>query len=400
MKEKNIAVLGDGVTATSVRNALKRMGIHEVPIEHAERVITSPGIPSDQFPKTDAEIISEIEWSYRLLLAHPEPPTLIAITGTNGKSTVTSMLAHCLDCPATGNIGRPLIDMVHQETLPPRLVVEVSSYQLEQCTRFSPNIAIWLNVSNDHLERHHTLERYAMEKAKITLQQSQEDHLIYDSDDPIIARIVSQSRAKKHSYASGDNVYNYLITHGITGDHHIKNASAVFHCAKLFGMTPEATLKKITSFRPLPHRMEVVTSIQSRQFINDSKATNPHATHAAINSISKPITLILCGYDKGLRLDDFAATIADRINTVVIFGDIRHRLTPLLRKYASALELHECNDCQEAVLAAYTATPKDGCILFSPSCSSFDQFDNFESRGNIFKRHVETLKRNEEKTSN
>ena len=178
MKNNSIAILGEGITAKSVSAFCKTHAIDIVSPEEADLVIASPGIPPKEYPRVKAEIISDIEWAYRLFQESAHPPKLIAVTGTNGKSTVTAMIAHILDAPYAGNIGIPLINYVGLEQEFPCIVVEVSSYQLESCVRFKPDISILLNITEDHMTRHGSMEEYSKQKAKVCMNQDEKDLFI------------------------------------------------------------------------------------------------------------------------------------------------------------------------------------------------------------------------------
>ena len=196
MQEKKIAVLGDGITAKSVRNYCERSDFDIVDLDEADLIIASPGIPKDNFPKTETPIISDIEWAFRLFKQSGTPPKIIAVTGTNGKSTVTALISHICDIPYAGNIGVPIMNYVGYEAEFPEIVIEVSSYQLETCYDFKPDIAVMLNVSPDHLERHKTYECYLNEKKKCCGNLLPTDYVIYNEDDSDIMSLVEDCLAE------------------------------------------------------------------------------------------------------------------------------------------------------------------------------------------------------------
>ena len=202
---QRVAVLGDGVTGKAVRDACERLGIDVVNIDQAELIVASPGIPPSEYPRTTLEIISEIEFAYRLAHLRLEVPRIIGVTGTNGKSTVTSLISHILDIPACGNIGLPFISLVGN--IHRMVVIELSSYQLDRCFEFHPDISIFLNLTPDHLARHETMEEYMRTKARLIQNCRERDLIIYDGTSPYISQAIVDCPAQKKDLVElSDNI--------------------------------------------------------------------------------------------------------------------------------------------------------------------------------------------------
>ncbi len=391
MHKQKIAILGDGITAKAVREKLNELHIQETAVDIADLIVTSPGIPPHQYPNVSCEIISEIEFAYRLFNETDTLPILIGITGTNGKSTVTALLAHVLDCPMAGNIGIPLITYVGNLKKGDPIALELSSYQLEQSSAFHPHIAIFLNLTEDHIERHKTMQAYAEAKAKIFHHQTATDYLIYNQDEANLKPLISTSPSQQIPYSLQDPEAVLLNKLSIPGPHNQSNALAVLKAARLLGLSDEKILSKMQTFKGLEHRIEYITDLFACPVYNDSKATNPDSTLKAVAAFSKPIHLIICGYDKGLELEGFIRGLHEKVKSITVFGAITSRFIAVSTNINPQFPLYKANVITDALLqVGQFAQPKD-IILFSPACSSFDQFNNFEHRGQEFKKAVLAL---------
>ncbi|MDC0037019.1 UDP-N-acetylmuramoyl-L-alanine--D-glutamate ligase [bacterium] len=390
MPTQKISILGSGITAASVTKYAQKNNISIVPPDQADLVIASPGLPPHTFPKVTAPIISEIEWAYRLFQESHSPPTLIAITGTNGKSTATAMIAHICDCPYAGNIGIPLIDYVGLEHEFPIIAVEVSSYQLETCTSFRPNISVFLNITPDHLSRHGSLENYLAEKTKCCSNQQPSDYVVYYAQDRLVETCIQECLAETVPFDNTD-INRYLInTSSFLGTHNKLNAVAALKVAECLGLSIPSCANHLKHFKPLKHRLELVGDQNNIKIYNDSKSTNPESTIKALEAFLEPTLLICCGENKNLSLNDLANSIVKHSKSLIIFGDISLPLIHAITNIDPVFDIQHVLTIQEAVSAAITlATPGD-IILFSPSSSSLDQFKNFEERGNIFCETVNT----------
>jgi UDP-N-acetylmuramoylalanine--D-glutamate ligase len=375
-----------------VRDTLASLSIPEVSHETAEWLVVSPGIPPEKYPNVKAEYISEIELAYRLWQKRPRQPTLIAVTGTNGKSTVTSMIAHILDCPALGNIGVPYITTLSatcEEKPPPFLALELSSYQLETCVDFHPKVALILNLTPDHLERHKTMEAYMAAKAKIGENQTPQDVLILGESDLIAAHTESISAQK--ITLSSHHPYWEKIQIPLAGDHNRLNALAAILACEAVGVPWQVSLEKLGHFTALEHRLEWVKTLKDRAIYNDSKGTNPDSTQIAIQAFDQPIHLILGGKDKGLNLKDFQRGLPHHVKSIAVYGEIAPRFTQEMQVSAPHIPISTHAYLQEALMASLANSRGGDVILFSPACSSFDQFQNFEHRGAVFKSLVNAL---------
>lgn len=379
-------------------------------------VVVSPGIPLTIAPIRRAlekkiPVISEPELAWRESCV-----PFVAVTGTNGKTTTTTLTAILLEAEgrevlAGGNIGVPLISRCPQMNENDIAVAEMSSFQLESIDSFRPRVAVVLNVTPDHLDRHKTMAAYAMAKARIFENQGPEDSLILNADDDIVFGM--GERAKAHIYYisqksepregmwlnQGDVCYRLnesdaaqvLIAAeeiGIVGAHNLENAMAASLAALIMGQKPDIIAERLRTFKGVSHRMEPVADINGVRYINDSKGTNPDSTRKALCSYDgHPIVLIAGGYNKGSAFDDLVPLLRERCRSVVLVGKA-------IPDFESAFErtgygAYVCADTfEEAVQKAHDAAVPGDIVLLSPACASWDMFDNYEQRGDLFKRLV------------
>lgn len=376
-------------------------------ISNADLIVISPGIkPNSEVVEKakalDKEIISDLELIYR----STEIP-MILITGTNGKSTTTALIAHILEnsglkAPACGNIGTAIAEVIQDK--PDYLVVEASSYQLYYSPTLAPKIAIWLNLTPDHLDWHGNLENYIEAKHNLFLRQNDGQFAILNANDETICKRKYNGRVckfdSKHKLSDEISAYwsdgnLYLHDHGqtikvvadkdlqIKGKHNVENALAAILATKLAGLTIEKIQAGLKSFTALEHRLEYVDSIDGIAFYNDSKATNPESAINALESFSdQKIVLIAGGKDKGTDLGQFISSIKAHVSHVVLIGEASERFAQELNK-ANYKEVFRANDLEEACQIAYNLHA--GPVVLSPACASFDMFKNFEDRGHVFK---------------
>jgi UDP-N-acetylmuramoylalanine--D-glutamate ligase len=386
----SIALLGDGITARAVRETLATLNIPIVPVEEAQWIVVSPGIPPEKFPDTSAEIISEIELAWRLFHVKQQVPTIIGVTGTNGKSTVTALIAHLLQCPALGNIGTPLITAVADP--PPVLVVELSSYQLATCSTFCPDVSIILNLSPDHLEWHKSMEHYTQSKLKICQCQSIQQACIIPESDPYLDPVIDFAIARKIRYSAAHPSWPLTDSFPLPGDHNRLNALAAILAAQACHLISKDTLlQRLSTFQGLPHRIEKIATIDGRTYYNDSKGTNPDATLIAVKAFTDPIRLILGGKDKGLELTDFLLILDKKVASIDVFGEVQPRIMTLAGTLNITTPIRAHTTLKEALDAAKIHSQAGDVILLSPACSSFDQFENFEHRGDVFRELTNNL---------
>ena len=382
----------------------------------AELVVVSPGVPLEQ-PVFDAprdrgvEIIGELELASRWIRGR-----LLAITGTKGKSTTTTLLGRMLTAAGRsvlvgGNIGVPLSAQVEASTEETFHVVETSSFQLETTTTFHPWIAVWLNFADDHLDRHPTVEAYAAAKARIFASQTAEDWAVINADDPAVIARSATARARKVPFALSGHTAEGFVVDGewivrrtgagaerlfpiaaveLTGRHMLINVLAASAAASIAGVTPQAMTDALRGFKGLEHVMEPAGEIHGVRFVNDSKATNVEAARRSIESFPGGVVAIIGGRFKGGDLRQLRDPLWAVGRAVVAIGEA----APLVRDALSgALPVAEAASMREAVERGYEAAAPDGVVLLAPACSSFDWFRDYAERGNAFKAEVERLKR-------
>ncbi|GAB4320212.1 MAG: UDP-N-acetylmuramoyl-L-alanine--D-glutamate ligase [Candidatus Sumerlaeia bacterium] len=382
-------------------------------LNFAQEIILSPGVPLNH-PFIEAALMdgvpvrSELEVAARLA----DSP-IIAVTGTDGKSTTTAMIRHVLqqaglNAMIGGNFGIPFSEIVaspEAEDPSTVFVVEVSSYQLEHSRYFHPRIAVILNVKTDHLSRHGSLGEYIKSKALITRYQGADDHLIVNADDPVCLAIARQSRATVWEFSSSREVNKgaycrdgrlFLTNHTteeavrvdellLPGEHNIQNALAAM-LASFNAMAPfEALRAGLTTFQGLEHRIEFVSEIDGVRYFNDSKATTVHALDKALRTFAEPIVLIAGGLKK---LDDYEAIrplIQEKVKTLILTGKDASSLAGDWKGCAPILIVKSMKEAVET--AASCAVPGD-VVLLSPACTSFDRYSSFEERGLDFKKNI------------
>ena len=333
---------------------------------NADLIVMSPGVPPGQ-PAVQAArgrgipVIAEIELAYRWLRGR-----VIAITGTKGKSTTTALTGRILETAGFkvtvgGNIGAPLSAQVSDSTPDTFHVVETSSFQLEQIDTFHPWIAVMLNFSPDHLDRHPTVDAYAAAKARIFENQNEGDFAVINADDPSVLDLARQVRATKLPFGR-------------------EKAIA--------GAAPGAMTAAVESFRGLEHAMELVADIGGVRLVNDSKATNVESALRSIESFDRDLVPIIGGRFKGGDLRVLREPLQKRAKAVVAIGEARPRLREAL---ADAIDVHEAETLGEAVARAYALAKPSGVVLLAPACASFDMFRDYAERGRMFKEEVKKL---------
>ena len=383
----------------------------------ADLVVMSPGVPSRQ-PAIEAAraagatVIGELELASRWL-----PGRVVAITGTKGKSTTTTLAglmlaAGGLDVLVGGNIGTALSAQVDQSRASSIHVIEASSFQLEAIDTFHPWVAVLLNFSADHLDRHASVEEYAAAKGRIFENQIESDWVVLNADDPASLEIAKQVRAQRlmvsasQALADGICIESGTIVRRsasgsvplvpvrsirLLGRHLVVDVMAAAAVAFLAGVTPEAMTVAVEGFTGLEHALEPVTRIGDVQFVNDSKATNVEAARRAIESFGDGLVAILGGRFKGGEFADLADALAERQATVVAIGEARDLIAGAL---GSRVRVQEAADMRSAVRQAFALAAPGGTVLLAPACASFDMFRDYAERGRVFKQ--EALKLEEE----
>lgn len=381
----------------------------------ADVIVKSPGIPNDQFIikeliKHRIPILSEVEFAASYTDAY-----IIAITGTNGKTTTTQLTGHILknagmEVSIAGNIGNSFAYEVAMNPKP-YYVIEVSSFQLDNIKDFKPDIAVITDITPDHLDRYaHRLENYVQAKFNITQNQDSSDHLIYNYDNQLIqnALIDIGTRANptpfslEHELDKGvhiahqkmnltiNNKYNMSTKDlKLKGKHNQKNAMAASAVAELLKIRKETIRESLESFHGVEHRMEEVLRIQNVLYINDSKGTNINATFYALESMTRPTIWIAGGVDKGNDYKELLPLVNEKVKAIICIGVDNRSIIETFNKCVDPIM--EVDSMQEAVQKAYSLSFPRDAVLLSPACSSFDRFEDFEDRGRQFKQAIRNL---------
>ena len=378
-------------------------------LKDCDLIVISPGVPSKssfvlELEEKGKDIISEIEFASYFIESK-----IIGITGSNGKSTVTSMIYHILkesgvEATIGGNIGIPLIKFAEENS--EYFVVELSSFQLEKIKKFKPFISVLLNITPDHLDRYSNFEDYAIAKFNIFKNQKDTDFAVLNIEDEYIKNNLNTIKASKVLYSiRKENVNIYTKNNKIIykdeevlnfsdipllGIHNIENTMAVVGVMKIVGLKNSEIKKGIKTFKGLEHRTELCGEINGVKFINDSKATNIDATYKALISFDSPIILILGGKDKGGDFTVLNDLIKSKVKKLILIGAAREKIKKQLDK---DIEFIEVNTMEEAVRTSYSLAEKGDLVLLSPACASFDMYKNFEERGRDFKNLVKMLKK-------
>jgi UDP-N-acetylmuramoylalanine--D-glutamate ligase len=376
-------------------------------------IVVSPGVPLDtpellQVKSFGLQVIGELE-----LAAHFLKGRMLAITGSNGKTTTTALLGEILKDAGgptlvCGNIGVPVVGLIEQSTDDTWSVIEVSSFQLESTVDFHPRIAVILNITPDHLDRHGSFENYARAKERIFAAQDENDSVVLNSDNARAAEAATRSKAKVYWFSiehaveqgawleSGFVVYRaakdgtieqVMPLRGIPlkGAHNVENVLAAVVAARQAGVAAETIRRAIEKFQAVEHRLEFVATINGVEFYNDSKATNVDATAKAVAAFDSGIHLILGGKDKGSDYTLLNQLLRERVRTVYTIGTAAAKIESQLR---GVVPIESCENLASAVIAAGSAARPGEVVLLAPACSSFDQFENYEHRGRVFKELV------------
>lgn len=406
------------------RNELQEAGIafeegkHSAEkILNADEVMKSPGIPETaavvkKIRARGMPVISEVELAYRF----KSNSRIVAITGSNGKTTTTALTWHIcnnagLDCALVGNIGD---SFARQVALNPRplYIVEVSSFQLDDIITFRPDIAILTNITKDHLDRYENrFENYIRSKFRITMNQQPDDHFIYCADDEVTMKYISQFNIQsnqlpismKRELPNGAFIKDgdmYIRTgqdfasmsvfdFALKGKHNYYNTMAACVAAATLDIRKEKIRDAVQDFQTLEHRMEHVATVRGVEFINDSKATNVNSTWYALESMTKPTILILGGVDKGNDYTLLTELVKEKVKAIICLGKDNKKIHEAFEGIVH--NIIDTGNAAEAVHAAFHYATKGDIVLLSPACASFDLFKNYEDRGNQFKKAVKEL---------
>ena len=386
-------------------------------ILQADEVIKSPGIPEKnelikQIRTREIPVIGEIEFAYR----YKGDAKIVAITGSNGKSTTTAMIYHMckqagLDCAMVGNIGYSFARQVAED--PKALyIIEVSSFQLDDTIEFRPNIAVMTNITEDHLDRYdYVFQHYIDSKFRIAMNQKKEDYFIYSSDDEIIVNNIDRHSIQskllpftmKEETSTGAFIRNEemkvrveaeqismsIYDFASKGTHNRYNSMAAAITGAALGLRKTQIRESMESFESLEHRSEKVGTVKGVEFINDSKATNVNSTWYALESMEKPTILILGGIDKGNDYSQMIDLVKEKVKAIVCLGVDNKKIHDYFAEYVP--KIVDTLSAKEAVDVSFALAEKGDVVLLSPACASFDLFKNYEDRGKQFKQAVKEL---------
>lgn len=392
--------------------------INKDKVQQADMLVISPSVPpSNQLViwanESGIPVVTEFEFAYSFAKA-----AVIAITGTNGKTTTTTLIGELcnnanLNTQVVGNIGYPFISLVDELDETGVFVAEISSYQLELCTIFKPKISIITNITPDHLDRHKTFEEYVRVKYKIFMNQDATDTLIVNADDEFAKKAVDEAKCRCLMFSTENTIENgayynkeddglYLSENGkkifllykndlkIPGMHNVANALCAAAASYAYGISVDVIVNTIKNFGGVDHRIEYVDTKHGVDYINDSKGTNTDATIIALKAMTKPTILILGGYDKGSKYDDLIEYIKDKVVHIVVLGQTKQKIIEMLDKYGY-YSYFAAENYQEAVCLCKKLARTGDCVLLSPSCASWDMFSSFEERGELFKELVKEV---------
>ena len=376
-------------------------------------IVISPGVPLDtpevkQVMALGMPVIGELELASQFLVGK-----IVAITGSNGKTTTATLVGKIFEdagwaTQVGGNIGLPVVELIAGDSVETWDVLEVSSFQLETIDAFRPRIAAVLNLTPDHLDRHGTFANYAAAKARITENQTAEDFLVLNAEDKETQMVAAKTRARIFWFSGRRPIKQGAFVHGesvvwmpseggraepvmpvaeisLKGEHNVENVLAAVTMGRLAGVTSESIRKTVAAFKAVEHRLELVATIQGVEFYNDSKATNVDATRKALASFPGSVHLILGGRDKDSDYSLLSDLVRERVNFVYTIGSAAEKIE---RQLAGVAKIESAGTLDVAVARAKKRAVPGDVVLLAPACSSFDQFENYEHRGRVFRELV------------
>ncbi len=378
----------------------------------AEEIVKSPGIPDNstlmkKIIKQSINVISEVEFASRFTAAK-----IVAITGSNGKTTTTLLIGHILkkagyDVLVAGNIGVGFAREIAKKDYD-YIVLELSSFQLDGIQKFKPKVAIVLNITPDHLNRYNNeFEKYVASKLRISMNQNKEDLLIYNEDDITIRKNIKTNARRvpftlknqikgEGAFYKDDKININLNNNKMTiqelalqGRHNIYNSMAAAITGRILDVKNDIIRQSMLDFQNVEHRLEFVLSVHGIDFVNDSKATNVNATWYALESMSKSVIWIAGGVDKGNDYTEIEDLVKARVKAIICIGESAEKIKKHFKKITSQIQIYD--SMKDAVQTSYQLGNKGDVVLLSPACASFDMFHNFEQRGLEFKRQVRKL---------
>ncbi len=389
-------------------------------ISHKDYIILSPGISSDipilkEAKNMGLPMFSEIEVAFWLCQAQ-----IVGITGSNGKTTTSALVGQILEednreCRVAGNIGVPFSSVVEDVSSQGIIVVELSSFQLENIEEFKPEVAALLNVSPDHLDRYPDLKSYSEVKLRIFENQTPQDFALFNLDDDYSMKIKDHPNAREIFFSTTKEVDRGAFIKngemvlrsdgktekisnaeeiGIKGPHNLSNAACACAIAGILGVKKESIGEALKSFKGVEHRLEEVRMISGIRFVNDSKATNVRSLWYALKSIKEPVLLIAGGRDKGGDFSELREIAKEKLKVLILLGEAKKKIDQALGDVIKPIWV---DSLEEAVKKAYNMASPGECVLLSPGCASFDMFENYEHRGRVFKSVVNQLNSSEKK---
>ena len=381
-------------------------------VDVCDGLVLSPGIPIDHplavaFKRAKKAVLGEMELAARIFNG-----LSVAVTGTNGKTTTVSMIERCLQdgglpAVACGNIGTPMIGVV-SDGKPCVAVAEISSFQLETLNSFCPHIAVILNVTEDHLNRHYNMENYVFLKRKLLKNLTETEYAVLNYDDPIVRAFADGLKANIRWFSLREQVNGAYYQDGdiyyqnekvlsardmlLTGQHNVHNALAAVVCAKILGLNSEQIAQSLREFKGIKHRLEMVDTIDGVAYVDDSKGTNVDATIKAVETMQTETVLLLGGKDKGYDYEKlFAALRGGRVVRAVLYGENRYALLSAAKEKGYS-EVFLCPAFDDAVRLARMLATEGQTVLLSPASASFDAFSGYEERGDRFCEIIKSFK--------
>jgi UDP-N-acetylmuramoylalanine--D-glutamate ligase len=392
---KKVAVIGMGKSGRAATALLRARGIDFVtydekdgplpsPITGVDTVVLSPGVPRSKI-NTTVPVIGEIELAWRMLPKGAGP--ILGITGTNGKSTTTALLGHMIDGAFVGgNLGRPFSEACEKPY--PVHVVELSSFQLESIVDTPVLGSIIMNLQPDHLDRYPSQKEYGAAKARIFMNAPKNGWVVINGDDPAVVELAKPAKVPVHQFSLGQGFQFTLNNRALRGDHNKQNAMAAAKCAQLYGVPDARIQAALETFPGLPHRLEFVRELDGVEWINDSKATNVDSSLVALAALKGPIWLIAGGKGKGAPYEPLVTAARGKVAGVLTVGN---DAPTIAKAFGGIFTIHPCETIANAIQQARKLAKPGDTVLLSPACASYDQFDNFEHRGNTFKDLVNKL---------
>lgn len=399
-------------------------------VSEYDLLVISPGVPQEnplveKARKLKIPVVSEIEAAFNIASSnlHWETlssPPVVAVTGTNGKTTTCELIAAVLRSNGrrkvivAGNIGTPLSGVVGRIRERTVLVLEISSFQLENVESFHPYVAVILNITPDHMDRHRTMGKYIQAKANIFKKQTEEDFCILNGDDKRCKVLEGKAKSqviffsskralRKGVFVEGKRIVSNLDSRAkvpsdrsellvkhvrVPGPHNLENALVAIAIGDIFSISRSKIRRAIEAFSGIEHRLEIVREIDGRRFINDSKATNVDACKRALETFPAPIILIMGGYDKGVPYRPLANLVREKVAALILLGQAASKIE---RELIGSVAIYRVDGMREGVELSYSLSQPGSSILLSPACSSFDMYSDFEERGKDFKRWIKEI---------